>query len=120
MDEMETFEALKKPTTVEELEALGQRMAMHVDAVEEESFEHEFLELDLARAIVASYRALLADAASLDADQRATLRAGIEYFVVTDDDENDVTSPIGVEDDARVAKKVFEQLGRPDLAIPLP
>ncbi|HVX19131.1 MAG TPA: hypothetical protein VHA73_13960 [Acidimicrobiales bacterium] len=120
MDEMAAFTAMKAPTSVVDLRLLQTRIATHLDVLDEQSFDHEFLELDLARSIAALYSTLLEGSEQLDPAQRATLRAGIEYFILTDDDENDVQSPIGMEDDARVANEVCRQLGRPDLVISIP
>lgn len=108
---------LKQPTSVADLHVLRGQLSGHLDAIEEESFEFEFLELDLARKIAICLNQLLDIAATFDADQRSTLRAAVTYFVKADDEENDFESPIGMEDDAEVVNEACRILGRPDLVI---
>ena len=54
---------------------------------------------------------------SYTAEQRALLRGAITYFAQREDDEDDLDSVIGFDDDARVLSAVAEALGRPDLIV---
>jgi hypothetical protein len=41
----------------------------------------------------------------------------VDYFVMRDDGEDDLHSPIGFDDDARVVNAVLDALGRSDLRV---
>ena len=119
-DEYAILRTLLRPTTLDDLSRLRGRVAVHLDSLEEQSFSHEFLDLELARSLSQGLTSLIDGAAEYDAEERSLARAAIEYFVLAVDAENDVTSPIGLEDDVRVFNAVCQALGRSALEIPLP
>jgi hypothetical protein len=89
----------------------------HLDAVEEAGLSDHRLDVALAQNLVAALRSLISAAADLDADQRALLRGAVEYFLLTQDADNDLTSVDGLKDDARVINHVCTELGRDDLQV---
>jgi hypothetical protein len=114
------LEKLRKPASVDDLHRQRGRLQTHLDVMEERSFEFEHVALELAHTIAAHLSTMVDESGSLSAEQRATLRAAIEYFVISADAEHDLASPIGLEDDAIVANAAFEMLGRPDLVVQIP
>ena len=98
--------------------ALGERhtlrevMSAHLEHVRDAARENEFV--DAAEAI--RLHMLLADALEswddLDAEQRSVLTEAVTYLVRTDDDEDDLRSPIGFEDDAEVVEAALRKLRR--------
>ena len=116
MDANAELEKLMRPTTAADLDALRPVLADHVASVEARAEERSHLEVALARDLAASFTALL-DEGGLDDEQRAVVRAAIDYFVQPYDAEADLSSPIGLEDDAFIANTAFERIGRPDLAV---
>ncbi len=111
---------LARPTTLDELAEARGSLQHYVAFVDAQRDEHEFIEVELARTITDVLVALLGEAETYTPDQRSLLRAAIDYFLLTDDADHDVTSPIGMEDDAAVINVVCEELGRSDLAIEVP
>lgn len=119
-DEFAIFRALLKPATLDDLHRLRGRVAVHLDSLEEQSFSHEFLDLELGRAVTHGLTELIDGASAYDAEERSLVRGAVEYYLLSSDAENDVTSPIGMEDDVRVFNAVCGALGRSTLEIPLP
>lgn len=119
-DEFAIFQGLLKPARLDDLHRLRGRVAVHLDSLEEQSFSHEFLDLELARTLARGLTVLIDGASAFDAEERSLVRAAVEYFVLSLDAENDVTSPIGLEDDVRVFNAACRALGRAALEIPLP
>lgn len=55
--------------------------------------------------------------AELDGEQRALVRAAIEYFVLSDDVNNDLVAADGFEDDAAVVAAVAAAVGLTDVRV---
>lgn len=116
MDANAELDTRSRPVTIEELDALRQALADHLKVVEARAAEREHVELALAGDLVASFTALI-EGGGLDDEQRALLVGAIDYFLEARDAEDDLTSPIGFEDDAYIANTAFERLGRTDLTV---
>ena len=54
--------------------------------------------------------AALEEPRSFGEDERALLRAAVDYFLLVDDGEHDLTSPNGFDDDRVVAEAVLRVL----------
>lgn len=119
-DEFAIFQGLLKPATLGDLHRLRGRVAVHLDSLEEQSFSHEFVDLELARTLACGLTVLIDGASGYDDEERSLVRAVVEYFALSTDAENDVTSPIGLEDDVRVFNAACRALGRATLEIPVP
>jgi len=119
-DEIAALAALQVPTTVGEFEHVRRRIVTHLAVLEEQQFEFEQLDVELGRRIGAGLGALIEGVATMDPHQRSRLRGAAEYFLLTTDSDNDVSSPTGLEDDARVFNLVAGELRRADLQIDLP
>lgn len=115
MDANAELDQRTEPTSVEDLAGFRQALADHLATVEAKAAEREFVEVDLARDLVAAFTTLID--AGLDDDGRALLGAAIRYFLQPQDLEADLSSPIGFEDDAFIANTAFERLGRADLTV---
>jgi hypothetical protein len=118
-DEIEIYRTLVQPATVDELTQLMGRVRGHLNRLEEASFENEFVQVELGRQLVRNYELLVSDAALLDDRQRACLYGAIAYFLLSDDVEDDLSSPIGLEDDALVFNQACAEIGRSDLVVEL-
>ena len=92
---------------------LRETMRTHLEHVRAAARDNEFV--DAAEAI--RLHMLLAEALEswehLDADQREVLADAIHYLVRTDDEEDDLRSPIGFEDDAEVVEAALDKIRRP-------
>lgn len=114
------FEELCRSATASDLQRLGRRVAMHINAIEEHQFENESLDLELAHKIAASLAAMIDVADELTAEQRSWVCGAADYFVLTSDAADDLVSPDGLVDDAQVVNVAANKLGRQDLLIDLP
>ena len=87
-------------------------MRTHLARVRDAARDNEFV--DAAEAI--RLHMLLAEALEswddLDGEQRVVLADAVHYLVRTDDEEDDLRSPIGFEDDAEVVEAALEQIRR--------
>lgn len=119
-EEVDRFEPLCSESTSEEVLRLKGRVEAHAGLLEEASRKNEFLDRSLAKRVAEVLATLIDNSADLDADGRALLRGAVEYFVLTTDADDDISSPIGIEDDARVVNVVCEVLGRTDIKVVLP
>jgi hypothetical protein len=115
--EMNRFVAACVPTDRDELAGLRLRVAGHVAWVRAQSEAYPAVDVDTANRIAVTLGHLLDEPDSYGADERALLRGAVDYFVMRDDGEDDLRSPIGFDDDARVVNAVLDALGRSDLRV---
>jgi hypothetical protein len=80
----------------------------------ERSAELEFADKPLAQKL---YRAAC-EGLGRDCSDALLLQAAILYLVEHDDEEHDLESPLGMEDDAEVWNAVCDELGWADLRVP--
>jgi len=116
-DEIEVFESLQRTTDITDFPRLIRRVSTHVDRIDEAQLDNASINAKLAVSIAGTLTTLMESARTLDASGRSTLRGAVEYFLLTGDADDDVSSPVGLEDDARVVNHACELLGRPDLVI---
>ena len=87
-------------------------MRAHLEHVRSASRDNEFV--DAAEAV--RLHTLLTEALEswerLDAEQRRVLADAVHYLVRTDDEEDDLRSPIGFEDDAEIIEAALEKIRR--------
>jgi len=80
------------------------------------SKESEFLDLKLARQVAFRCEALLDGLTPESTPEiQRLVQASVRYFIKHDDEENDIGSPIGFDDDAGVVKLVARAIGREDV-----
>jgi hypothetical protein len=114
---MERLNALRRPTTLEDLKRIRARVLTHLQVLEEHLLADEKIDVIVGRKVAATLLGLIDHADQLDADGRSLVRAATDYFVLRDDDDDDLTSPVGLHDDAELLNEVSVLLGRPDLTI---
>ena len=103
----------------EELLADRDRVRAHQRTIETAAESGTMLENELAGAIGTALIALLDDADRYSFLERRVLAGAVEYFIQTDDVDEDYGSSHGLADDARVVAAVCEALGKPDQAVNL-
>ncbi len=89
----------------------------HRDLLAEAHATNRFLNLALAGALAERIRTALDAWDDFRPDQRKTLAAAILYFARLDDHDHDLTSPLGLEDDAAVLSAAFVHVGKPDWTV---
>lgn len=95
------------------------RVAGHVSLMEAAHALAPNIDLELARAIGEALQAMLVEPEELAYEERRLLAGAVEYFVLTGDSDDDMASPVGLVDDARVTNATARALNREELAIPL-
>ena len=95
------------------------RVEGHLSLMQAAFAVNNLIDVDLAEAVAMTLMALLADRDRLSFEERRLLAGAVEYFVLTGDNDNDMASPVGLVDDAKVTNATAEALGRPDLVIPI-
>ncbi|MCM3849987.1 hypothetical protein ND486_27735 [Pseudonocardia sp. DR1-2] len=82
----------------------------HLAQVRAAAEDNEFVDLELAEQLHSRLRAALGSWSTYDAEQRAALIVAVNYLVQTDDEENDLRSPIGFDDDADVVMAALKRV----------
>jgi len=95
------------------------RVEGHLSLLQAAHTISDMVDVALAEAVATSLLALLSDPSELTFEQRRLLAGAVEYFVLTGDTDNDMASPVGLVDDARVTNATAAALGRADLIIPV-
>ncbi len=71
----------------------------------------------LAEAIVRAFQEIFIDWKNIPPHARSWCRGMVQYFCLSDDDEHDFSSPIGLKDDAEIMNACLRLAGREDLCI---
>ena len=107
------------PRSVPELERWVRSYAAHIEAAAA-SNNFPDMDLELGRACGAACLALLEAAGPRpDDDALRVLNAACRYFAASNDDEDDLESLVGFDDDAMVINACARVLGHEDVVIPL-
>lgn len=85
-------------------------MDAHLDRVREAARDNEFVDIAEAERLHAQLRSALGAWDDLDGEQRQILSEAVTYLVRTDDEEDDVQSPIGFEDDTEVVAAALRRI----------
>lgn len=118
--EQDRFRALCTTTELADLPGLRLRVITYLATVENVSPSRPGLvDVDTARRVAGVLSAILDDPNELSAEGRALVRGAVEYFVLDEDDLNDLTDLIGFDDDARVLNSVVRAINRNDLHLEL-
>lgn len=100
-----------------ELAADADRVEAHVSLLQAANTVYEMVDFELAEAVGQALLALIAEAPRFSFEERRLLCGAIEYFVMTGDVDNDMASPLGLVDDARVVNATAMALGHQELTI---
>jgi len=108
--------ALEPATVTTDLEA---RVRAYLDELRSVAATTEFVDLELAHSLTEACLRLLERFEELAPERRAMAQAAVQYFVLQDDAEDDL-SVIGLDDDVAVFNAVARHLGFSDLAVEVP
>jgi len=88
----------------------------YVEKLETISKKTEFLDLVLARRVATQCESLL-DGLGPDSskEHRQLIQAAVQYFIENEDEENDIESPIGFDDDLEVVELIAREIDRADI-----
>jgi uncharacterized membrane protein YkvA (DUF1232 family) len=100
-----------------DVETLKKAVIEHVGEVEKALRYNEFLDLPTARKIAGILIQLLDDYSNLSHRERKLVVGATNYFVRSQDDQPDLTSLLGFDDDIKVLNYVLERIGRSELRV---
>lgn len=95
------------------------RVEGHLSLLEAAFALNSMVDVELGRSIAQVLIELLEDRNRLAFEERRLLAGAVEYFVLTGDSDDDLRSPVGMVDDAKVTNATAAALGRADLTIPI-
>lgn len=103
-----------------EIPSLKTRIDAHLERVRGALTRNEFVNLPLAQRVADVLKQILSDYPDLLGDHsRAWVIGATRVFLETHDVLDDLASPIGFDDDARILNAVLRDIGREDLLIDL-
>ncbi|MFT7597344.1 MAG: hypothetical protein ACI8TP_000262 [Acidimicrobiales bacterium] len=114
-DEQSRFRRLCLATSSEELLELDDVVAMHLDQVKQMA-DHR-TDLETAEEIATALHSLLSLEVVFGDDERTLVRGAVEYFLLMDDADGDISDVLGFDDDARVLNSVLDRIGQPQLKV---
>lgn len=97
-----------------EIPDLAQQVEAHLEQIRAHYRQNEFLDIDLAERLTDQLCRLLAAYATYDAEQQRLIVGAARYFVAANDEESDIHSIFGMEDDVRILNYVLAQIGEPE------
>jgi hypothetical protein len=89
---------------------LRARLQDHLAQVRAAAEDNEFVDLALAEHLHGRLANALDAWAGYDGEQRAALIEAVDYLVRTDDEEDDLRSPIGFDDDAEAVEAALRRV----------
>jgi hypothetical protein len=95
---------------VNDLRLLTELMEAHLVDVRDTAKDNEFINVTDAERLHAQLRSFLQSWDDLNGTQRRILAEAVTYLVQTDDEEDDLRSPIGFEDDAEVVATALRRI----------
>jgi uncharacterized membrane protein YkvA (DUF1232 family) len=106
---------LRRPASTRE------RLVSELDAytrrIDDSARRRPDLDVNLAEAILRTCRTLLGDWTDLSEEERRLVQLACDYYVDPYDEDGDLESVFGFDDDAEVVNLVLNELGREDLQV---
>jgi uncharacterized membrane protein YkvA (DUF1232 family) len=99
------------------LAVLLQRVDEHLQRARDAHRNHPLVNVRLATALTDLFRAIVEGWETIPAEARPWLRGAMAYFVSTDDEEPDFSSPLGFEDDVDVLNACLRLAGLDELCL---
>ncbi|MYL37369.1 hypothetical protein [Halobacillus litoralis] len=96
---------------------LRQTIENHFEKIQEATKQNEFINLHLAEKIREVCLILINEYKKVSHDEQRYINATINYFVDINDEEDDLYSPLGFDDDAEIVNECLELIGKEDLTI---
>lgn len=96
---------------------LKQRTDQYFESIKEAYEKNSIVNVKLAGAIVGTIHSVCSEWDNIPDTAKPWCKGMIQYFTEQDDDENDLESPIGFDDDADVMNSCLKFAGRSDLCI---
>jgi len=111
------FNKLAVPVKPQKMEQLKTDIKRYLERITRAQNKNEFLNEPLARKIGKTAIYLLDSYQQYPKNKQALIIGAVKYFLLDADEENDLESPLGFDDDAEVFNYVLKNIGRDDLII---
>ncbi|MGG4489716.1 hypothetical protein [Metabacillus idriensis] len=98
---------------------LKQSLEIYIEKVKEETMTNEFINVELANKIKDVCLVLIDDYEDVDNEKKKYIVATIIYFVTANDDEKDLFSPLGFDDDADILNECLNLIDKKELTVKL-
>ena len=99
------------------IDEMKEKTDQYFISIEKAYENNSIVNVNLAAAIVSSIHAVCLDWETIPETAKPWCKGMIQYFIETNDDENDLESPIGFDDDADVLNACLKFANRPDLCV---
>ena len=96
---------------------LRQNVENHINRIMEETSHNEFINVKLAKKIKDICLILIDEYDKCTTDAQRYINATVNYFIATDDEEEDLFSPLGFDDDAEILNECLKLIGKENLTI---
>jgi uncharacterized membrane protein YkvA (DUF1232 family) len=104
-------------TAREHARASGSELDAYKRRIDDSARRRPDLDVNLAEAILRTCRTLLGDWTDLSEEERRLVQLACDYYVDPYDEDGDLESVFGFDDDAEVVNLVLNELGREDLQV---
>jgi uncharacterized membrane protein YkvA (DUF1232 family) len=98
---------------------LKQSLEKYIEKIKEETMSNEFINVELANKIKNVCLVLIEEYENVDNEKKKYIVATINYFVTANDDEEDLFSPLGFDDDADVLNECLYLIDKKELTVEL-
>lgn len=116
-DEQRRFRRLCLTTSADELAQMGETVELHLSQIKANALPAT--DSEMGELLANRLRQLVAGGDGLAPDDRALVRGAVEYFLLTNDADDDLADALGFDDDVRVFNSVARRVGQPQLVIQL-
>ncbi|MGI8695972.1 MAG: hypothetical protein ACR2JQ_04905 [Mycobacteriales bacterium] len=96
---------------------LRQRVIRHLEELVAEALDNDEVNLGMAARISDALLSLIAAGPDLDPAGRIAIRGAVDYFLLNRDEQPDLDSQRGLDDDARLVNRTCDAVGLPELKI---
>jgi len=115
--EFEFLMKCSKNTDCFSIDEMKKKTDQYFNSIKEAYERNSIVNVNLAAAIVASIHTVCLEWETIPEVAKPWCKGMIQYFIETEDDENDLESPIGFDDDAEVLNACLKFANRIDLCI---
>jgi uncharacterized membrane protein YkvA (DUF1232 family) len=98
-------------------EILRQSIEKHMIIIMAETSQNEFINVSLAEKIKDICLLLIEEFNDKTLEEKRYISATVNYFISKDDEEEDLFSPLGFDDDAEILNECLKLIGKESLTI---
>ncbi|MBM7572940.1 hypothetical protein [Aquibacillus albus] len=96
---------------------LKQNVEKHYNKVQEATKQNEFININLAKKIKDVCLILIEKFDTVSTEEKRYINATVNYFITSEDEEEDLFSPLGFDDDVEILNECLKLIGKESLII---